>query len=78
VCNKNFLPAQKDWEQKYVSKICHNMLYKKMLEIVQSGIMDRYRMLKLECARPGIFCVEEPKNAAQIGAIQSHSNSNHI
>jgi hypothetical protein len=28
------------------------------------------RVLKLECARAGIFCVEKPKNAAQIGAEQ--------
>jgi hypothetical protein len=53
------------------------MFYKKMLVIVLSGIMDRYRLLKLECTRAGIFCVEGPKDAAQIGAIQSQRNLNH-
>ncbi len=48
-----------------------------MLVIVLSGIMDRYRLLKLECTRAGIFCVEGPKDAAQIGAIQSQRNLNH-
>jgi hypothetical protein len=53
------------------------MFYKKMLEIVRSGIIDRYRVLQLECTRAGISCVEEPNNGAQIGAIQSHRNFNH-